>query len=57
MALLSFDKAGPPTPGARRGNDIAGVSGGNDLGAGIALEPAVIFGTIAARHMAGSEDR
>lgn len=38
------------------GNDAASIMGGNYPGGGITLGPAVTFGWIAARHMAGGND-
>ncbi|MHA3913558.1 FAD-dependent oxidoreductase [Halovulum sp. GXIMD14793] len=38
------------------GNDAASIMGGNYPGGGITLGPAVTFGYIAARHMAGAND-
>jgi predicted oxidoreductase len=35
------------------GNDMASIMGGNYPGAGITLGPALTFGYIAGRHMAG----
>lgn len=45
---------GRPVPGLYSvGNDAASIMGGNYPGGGITLGPAVTFGYIAARHMAG----
>lgn len=38
------------------GNDAASIMGGNYPGGGITLGPAITFGYIAARHMAGAND-
>ncbi|MDO5606759.1 MAG: FAD-binding protein, partial [Paracoccus sp. (in: a-proteobacteria)] len=38
------------------GNDAASIMGGNYPGGGITLGPAITFGYIAARHMAGGND-
>ncbi|MEX2517849.1 MAG: FAD-dependent oxidoreductase [Paracoccaceae bacterium] len=38
------------------GNDAASIMGGNYPGGGITLGPAITFGWIAARHMAGAND-
>lgn len=48
---------GKPIPGLyAAGNDAASIMGGNYPGGGITLGPAVTFGYIAARHMAGAND-
>jgi succinate dehydrogenase/fumarate reductase flavoprotein subunit len=48
---------GRPIPGLyAAGNDAASIMGGNYPGGGITLGPAVAFGYIAARHMAGAND-
>jgi predicted oxidoreductase len=45
---------GEPIPGLyATGNDMASIMGGNYPGGGITLGPALTFGYIAARHMAG----
>ena len=49
-----LDAAGKPIPGLyAAGNDMASIMGGNYPGGGITLGPALTFGYIAARHMAG----
>jgi succinate dehydrogenase/fumarate reductase flavoprotein subunit len=50
-----LDEAGAPIPGLyAAGNDAASIMGGNYPGGGITLGPAVTFGYIAARHLAGA---
>ncbi|MEY8837999.1 FAD-binding protein, partial [Cribrihabitans sp. XS_ASV171] len=50
--VLDYGKR--PIPGLyAAGNDAASIMGGNYPGGGITLGPAVTFGYIAARHMAG----
>ncbi|WP_338665310.1 FAD-dependent oxidoreductase [Pararoseomonas sp. SCSIO 73927] len=52
-----LDEAGRPIPGLyAAGNDMASIMGGNYPGGGITLGPALTFGWIAARHMAGTAD-
>jgi succinate dehydrogenase/fumarate reductase flavoprotein subunit len=52
-----LDEAGRPIPGLySAGNDAASIMGGNYPGGGITLGPALTFGWIAARHMAGAND-
>ncbi|RWE32100.1 MAG: FAD-dependent oxidoreductase [Mesorhizobium sp.] len=49
-----IDAAGKPIEGLYAvGNDAASIMGGNYPGGGITLGPAITFGYIAARHMAG----
>ena len=48
---------GAPIPGLyAAGNDNASIMGGNYPGGGITLGPAMTFGWVAARHMAGVSD-
>jgi succinate dehydrogenase/fumarate reductase flavoprotein subunit len=50
-----LDGAGPPIPGLYAvGNDALSVMGGAYPGAGITIGPAMTFGFIAGRHIAGS---
>ncbi len=52
-----LNEVGRPVPGLYSvGNDAASIMGGNYPGGGITLGPAVTFGYIAARHMAGAND-
>jgi succinate dehydrogenase/fumarate reductase flavoprotein subunit len=49
-----LDRGGRPIPGLyAAGNDLASVMGGNYPGGGITLGPAMVFGWIAAHHLAG----
>jgi succinate dehydrogenase/fumarate reductase flavoprotein subunit len=49
-----LDGAGTPIPGLyAAGNDMASLMGGNYPGGGITLGPAMTFGWIAGRHIAG----
>jgi succinate dehydrogenase/fumarate reductase flavoprotein subunit len=51
----ALDAAGRVIPGLyAAGNDMASIMGGNYPGAGITLGPALTFGYIAGRHLAGS---
>ena len=51
-----LDENGIVIPGLyAAGNDMASIMGGNYPGGGITLGPALTFGYIAARHMAGRE--
>lgn len=52
-----IDSNGAPISGLySAGNDAASIMGGNYPGGGITLGPAITFGYIAARHMAGATD-
>ncbi len=52
-----LDDDGKPIAGLyAAGNDAASIMGGNYPGGGITLGPALTFGYIAARHMAGAND-
>jgi succinate dehydrogenase/fumarate reductase flavoprotein subunit len=52
-----LDQAGTPIAGLYAvGNDMASIMGGNYPGGGITLGPAMTFGWIAARHIAGVAD-
>lgn len=52
-----LDDGGRPITGLyAAGNDAASIMGGNYPGGGITLGPAITFGYIAARHMAGAND-
>lgn len=52
-----LDKQGNPIPGLyAAGNDMASVMGGNYPSGGITLGPAMTFGYIAARDLAGIDD-
>jgi succinate dehydrogenase/fumarate reductase flavoprotein subunit len=49
-----LDRDGRPIPGLyAAGNDMASIMGGNYPGGGITLGPALTFGYIAGRHLAG----
>jgi succinate dehydrogenase/fumarate reductase flavoprotein subunit len=51
----ALDAEGSPIPGLyAAGNDMASIMGGNYPGAGITLGPALTFGYIAGRHLAGT---
>ena len=51
------DENGSPIPGLySAGNDAMSIMGGNYPGGGITLGPAITFGHIAAKHMAGAND-
>jgi succinate dehydrogenase/fumarate reductase flavoprotein subunit len=50
----ALDADGRPIPGLyAAGNDMASIMGGNYPGAGITLGPALTFGYVAGRHLAG----
>jgi succinate dehydrogenase/fumarate reductase flavoprotein subunit len=52
-----LDADGRPIPGAYAvGNDAASIMGGNYPGGGITLGPAITFGYVAGRHIAGAND-
>ena len=51
---IALDADGRPIPGLyAAGNDMASIMGGNYPGAGITLGPALTFGYVAGRHLAG----
>jgi succinate dehydrogenase/fumarate reductase flavoprotein subunit len=51
-----LDREGQPIPGLyAAGNDMASIMGGNYPGGGITLGPAITFGYIAGRHIAGAD--
>jgi len=51
-----LDGEGRPIPGLyAAGNDMASIMGGNYPGGGITLGPAITFGYVAARHLAGAD--
>ena len=51
----ALDGNGRPIEGLyAAGNDMASIMGGNYPGAGITLGPALTFGYIAGRHIAGA---
>jgi len=53
-----LDRDGRPIAGLyASGNDMASIMGGNYPGGGITLGPALTFGYIVARHMAGASPR
>ncbi len=52
-----LEESGQAIPGLyAAGNDAASIMGGNYPGGGITLGPAITFGYIAARHMAGGNE-
>jgi succinate dehydrogenase/fumarate reductase flavoprotein subunit len=53
-----IDDQGRPIPGLyAAGNDMASIMGGNYPGGGITLGPALTFGYVAAKHLAGRDKK